>query len=215
MSHNQTAPDQTTPDQTIPEGYKKDDKGRLIPVGMIKDIDMQRDELVQEIVSNAKALNDNITHFKIQTSGDIQAFLELSAEKYGIQLGGKKGNINLVSFDGKYKVTRAISDRLVFDERLQVAKELIDICIHKWSEGSNVNIQVLVQDAFQTDKQGQINTGRVLGLMRLDIDDVDWKKAMTAIKDSMQVAGSKSYIRVYERQTDGSYKAIALDIASA
>ena len=204
-----------TTDNTVPDGYKKDAKGRLIPVDMVKPIDLQRDSLVQDVVQAAKALHQSIASFKQTTSDDIQAFVELSAEEYGVNIGGNKGNINLLSFDGKYKVTRSISERLSFDERLQVAKALIDGCIHRWSEGSNANIQVLVQDAFQTDKQGQINTARVLGLMRLEIDDVDWQKAMEAIKDSMQVAGSKSYIRVYERQADDSYKAIALDVANA
>lgn len=199
----------------MPEGYKKDEKGRLIPVDLIKPIDQQRDQIVQEIVADAKKLSATITSFKTQTSDNIQAFVELSAEEYGVHFGGKKGNITLISFDGQYKVTRAISERLVFDERLQVAKELIDGCIRRWSQGSSDNIKVLVQDAFQTDKQGQINTGRILGLMRLDIKDEHWQQAMVAIKDSIQVAGSKAYIRVYERQADDSYKAIALDVANA
>jgi len=204
-----------TTENTVPEGYKKDVKGRLIPEDMIKPIDLQRDEVVQEIVAAAKVLRTAITVFKYRTFDDIQAFVDLSAEEYGISIGGNKGNINLISFNGQYKVCRAISEHLVFDERLQVAKELIDACIHRWSEGSNANIQVLVQDAFQTDKQGQINTARVLGLMRLDIQDEQWQQAMIAIKDSMQVAGSKTYVRVYERQADGHYKPIALDVANA
>ena len=37
-----------------------------------------------------------------------------------------KGNVTLTSYDGKYKIQRAIAEYLHFDERLQVAKELID-----------------------------------------------------------------------------------------
>jgi len=199
----------------LSQNYKEDAKGRLIPIGLIKPIDMQRDELVAEIVANAKVLNKAIAAFKHATFGDIQAFIELSSEQYGVTMAKGKGNLNLFSFDGKFKVSRAISERIVFDERLQVAKALIDTCIQRWAESSNDNIKVLVQDAFQTDKQGKINTARVFGLMRLDITDEDWIKAMAAIKDSMQVAGSKTYIRVYERQDDGSYKAIALDVSNA
>jgi len=199
----------------VQEGYKKDAKGRLIPLDLIKPIDMQRDELVADIVANAKVLNKAIADFKHATFGDVQAFIDLSSEEYGVAIGGGKGNLNLFSFDGQFKVSRAISERIVFDERLQVAKALIDACIQRWAESSNDNIKVLVQDAFQTDKQGQINTARVFGLMRLDIKDEDWIQAMAAIKDSMQVAGSKTYIRVYERQEDGSYKSIPLDVSNA
>ncbi|MBS9435607.1 DUF3164 family protein, partial [Photorhabdus hainanensis] len=61
---------------------------------------------------------------------------------------------------------------------------------------------------------GDINTGRVLGLRRLDIDDERWNKAMIAIGEALQVIGSKSYIRIYERVGDtDQYKPIPLDIA--
>ena len=37
---------------------------------------------------------------------------------------------------------------------------------------------------------------------------------MDAIGESIQVAGSKAYIRIYERQPDDSYRQINLDLAS-
>ncbi|HHJ80132.1 MAG TPA: DUF3164 family protein, partial [Candidatus Tenderia electrophaga] len=98
---------------------------------------------------------------------------------------------------------------------LQVAKQLIDDCIHAWTEGSRSEIQVLINDAFQVDKEGRVSTTRILGLKRLDINDRKWQKAMRAISDSMQVAGSKTYVRIYERvgNTD-EYRPITLDVAA-
>ncbi len=198
----------------IPKGYKQDASGRLVPISMIKDIDIQRDELVQEIVGHAQSVNEHLVAFKRHSFGDIQAFKELSSEKYGKNLGGKKGNITLHSFDGKYKVQVSNAENISFDERLQVAKQLVDQCIHRWTEGSNDNIKALVEHAFQTDKEGNISIGRILGLMKLNINDADWKQAMEAIKDSMQVIGTKTYIRIYQRDGDTeNYTAIALDIA--
>jgi len=112
-------------------------------------------------------------------------------------------------------VQRAIAESLVFDERLQVAKELIDQCIHEWSEGARVEIRALINDAFQVDKEGRVNTGRILGLRRLDIKGEKWEQAMKAISESLQVAGSKTYFRVYERIGDtDQYRPIPLDIAA-
>lgn len=199
---------------TIPNGYMQDASGRLVPTEMVSDIDRQRDELVQEIIGHAQQVSQAITHFKAQTMGDIEAFVDLSAEKYDVKMGGQKGNVTLMSFDGRYKIQRAISEKLVFDERLQVAKELIDQCIHRWATGTGSEIRALVEHAFQVDKQGNINTARIFSLMRLDIKDKQWLEAMAALKDSMQVAGSKSYIRIYERIGNSeAYKAIPLDIA--
>lgn len=198
----------------IPEGFRPDAKGRLIPLAAIKPIDLARDELVQEIIQRAKAASAALADFKNRTFDDIGAFVDLSAERYDARLGGAKGNVSLVSFDGRYKVQRAIQDTLTFDEGLQAAKSLIDECVHEWSEGARPEIQALINDAFQVDKAGNISTGRILGLRRLDIKDEKWLRAMDALNDSVRVQCSKSYIRVYERvgNTD-QYRAIPLDIA--
>ena len=61
----------------------------------------------------------------------------------------------------------------------------------------------------------KINTGRVLALRRLDIRDEKWQKAMMAIGESLQVVGSKEYVRFYERVGDSDqYQPINLDVAA-
>lgn len=199
----------------IPDGFMTDAKGCLIPENMIKPIDRTRDQLVIELAKQARIVSDGLREFKNRVFSDIAAFVQLSAEQYDVKLGGKKGNLTLYSFDGSYKVQVAIAEHMVFDERLQAAKQLIDECITDWSQGSRDEIKVLVQAAFQTDKEGKINTGRVLALRRLDIKDQKWQTAMTAIGESLQVVGSKEYVRFYERigNTD-QYRPISLDIAA-
>lgn len=205
-----------TTEQTTPAGFRKDARGRLIPESQIKPIDIERDRVVLEIVTAAKAMSTHLADFKRRAFDDIGAFVDLSAEEYGVTVGGGKGNVQLTSFDGRYKVLRAVQDTLAFDERLQAAKALVDECIREWSAGARPEIQALVNDAFQTDKAGSISTARVLGLRRLDIKDEKWGRAMSALSDAVTVASSKSYIRIYERvgNTD-AYVPIPLDIAGA
>ena len=199
----------------IPEGFWKDAKGCLVPESMIKPIDRTRDELARDLVLRAKAMSASLRDFKTTVFNEINAFVDLSAEQYDVKLGGKKGNLTLYSFDGAIKIQVAIAEHMVFDERLQAAKHLIDECIIDWSQGSRDEIKVLVQSAFQTDKEGKINTGRVLALRRLDIRDEKWQKAMQAISESLQVVGSKEYIRFYERVGDSDqYQPISLDLAA-
>lgn len=199
----------------VPEGYMVNALGHLVPRELVAEIDIARDDLVREIFAAAHALQDAMTAFKSRAMGDIAAFVEMSAERYGAELGGDKGNVTLTSYCGRYKILRAVADRLEFDERLQVAKELIDTCIHRWGIGVNAHYRALVMSAFQVDKAGKINTGRVLELTRLAIDDEDWKAAMQAIQDSIQVIGTRSYVRFYER-IGGSDKfhQVTLDIAA-
>lgn len=199
---------------TIPEGYMEDAKRHLIPTGKVKPVDKLRDELVRGIVDAAKEAQTVLRTFRVNSLGDIQAFADLSAEKYGAKRGGLKGNITLMSFDGRYKVQLQISDHLSFDERLQVAKSLIDECLTEWAKGSTEEIKAIINQAFAVDTEGRVNTGAILGLRKLDIQDSRWREAMEAIADSLQVIGSKKLIRVYERRDDDSYAPIPLDLAS-
>lgn len=200
--------------QQIPSGFRQDAQGRLIPESMIKPIDIERDRLVHQLVGKANILSSTLAEYKAAAFGDIEAFIELSAEQYGAKLGGKKGNVTLFSFDGRFKIQRAVQDSIAFDERLQAARALIDECLQEWTQDARPEVLALVNDAFRTDTNGEIRTARVLALRRLEISDERWKRAMTAIGEACQVVGSKSYIRLYERVGDSDqYQPISLDIA--
>lgn len=201
--------------QATPAGYWIDAKGVLTPDSIVKDIDKERDSLVGELIEKAISINSVLAEFKLTAFADIQAFVDLSGEKFGALRGGRKGNVTLYSYDGRFKIQRAMADNLVFDERLQAAKTLIDDCLTDWTAGARPEIHALINQAFSTDKAGEINTGRVLALRRLEINDERWEQAMKAIGEAIQVVGSKSYIRVYERVGDtDQYKPISLDIAA-
>lgn len=199
---------------TIPAGYWEDAQGNLIPESKIKEIDKLRHDLVTKLCQLAKEQSKGLAEFKLHTMTEVAAFVALSLDQYGVTTGGSKGNVTITSFDGKYKLVRQMHDRIVFGEQLMAAKALIDACVQEWAQDSNDNIKALVNHAFQTDKEGKINTARVLGLRRLQISDDKWQHAMQAIADSMQTASTKPYVRFYERSTDGTYDAITLDVAA-
>jgi hypothetical protein len=194
--------------------FMTDSQGRQVPVELVKEIDKLRDQTVRRIADEAMKMKEVLGDFKKRIREDIYAFTGLSAEQYGKSWGGKKGNITLNTYDGKYRLVVAMNDTITFDERLQIARELIGGCIRKWSDGFRNEIRILVQDAFQVDKTGKVSTPRVLGLRRLDIHDPDWQKAMTAITESVQIFGSKQYLCFYEKNEQGEYIQIPLDVAA-
>lgn len=204
----------TTP--TIPAGYREDAHGRLVPEANIKPIDLLRDSLVRELCETARKRNAELRELRLRMFAEIQAFAQLSAETYGAQIGGKKGNLTLTTFDGRLKIVRAISNQLVFDERLQAAKHLIDACLNEWSQDARPELRTIITDAFNVDQEGNINTARVLQLRRMDIKDERWLRAMEAISDSLRVSVSKSYIRIYERRGESDeYDQLNLDLSAA
>ncbi|MCG9965187.1 MULTISPECIES: DUF3164 family protein [unclassified Shewanella] len=200
--------------QQIPAGYRKNAVGDLVHEDRIKPVDKLRDEVVKTIVNNAKLLRQSMTEFKLTTMANINDFVELSSSEYGTKFGGAKGNILLTSFDGQYQVRRAVGEHRVFDERIQTAKTLIDDCIKSWSGGADTRLMAMVEHAFRVNQQGRIDVNQVLSLRQLDIDDPNWKQAMDAIADAIQITGTSQYLRLYERQPNGKYTQLPLDIST-
>jgi len=209
-NQTQTATPVTILDDTE---YMKDERGRLNPVAAIEPVDLLRDETVTDIAAKVLRLNALMKSEKEALFSLAYDFLELSANEYETVYGGKKGNVSLQSYDGKYKFQIAMQDKTVFDERLQIAKNLIDECISEWSTGSAVEIKALVNDAFQVDKEGKVSTYRVMGLKRHNFDHPKWLKAMQAIQDATQVTSTKEYMRVYQRDEHDKYIQIPLDFS--
>lgn len=195
--------------------YMTNSLGHLVPLDRVDEVDRLRDETVMDLVARARSLSGRLSEEKGRMLDDIDAFISLSGEKYGVKLGGEKGNVTLISFDGNFKVQRAMQDRIVFDERLQAARELINDCLRDWTEGANDNLRAIIDAAWEVDKEGNVSTSRILGLRRIRVDDERWERAMAALMDGLQVVCSKSFVRVYERTSHGEWQIIPLDIAKA
>ncbi|POT29864.1 DUF3164 family protein [Citrobacter braakii] len=194
--------------------YMKDRKGRMVPISQISDYDLAMDSFVRELVAAAKAKNADLSEFKDRAFNECYAWLDLVAEKFGRTRGGAKGNVTFPTFDGSQQITIRVQETLTFGPELQIAKELFDECVTDWSKGANANLQAIVTDAFQVDKEGQLNTGRILSLRRVKIQDERWIKAMDAISESLQVAMSKTYINFREKDKSGKLVNIPLNIAA-
>jgi hypothetical protein len=204
----------SAPQAGVPEGYMRDARGRLVPLALVKPEQMLEDALVRGIHEKAEKLSAALLEFRESAFEDVEALLAILADKYSVNLGGDRGNITLDTFDGELIVQVSIGDQIDLGPELQVAKTLIDRCIHSWSQGADVKLQALVNDAFDVDKKGNINVGRVLALRRMNIDDGDWKKAMDAIGNATRVVRSKRYLRLYRKDGANAKQQVPLDLAS-
>lgn len=86
------------------EIYLKDQNGNLKPDAMVKEVDKLRDEMVRNFALQAKEHSNVLAQFKRQVFDDTGAFVSLSADKYGVKIGGAKGNVSLFTYDGQYKM---------------------------------------------------------------------------------------------------------------
>lgn len=214
--------DETHPQ--IPDGrtvvggrsYIGDGKGGMTPVDLVKPQHLLEDETVRRVIHFAQDLSDQVARFKGHTFEDLGAFEALLAQEYGVTKGGAKGNKSFMSHDGLMKVLVQVADHIDFGPELQIAKTLVDECLNEWSAEARPEIQAIVTRAFNTDKTGQINRSEIFMLLRLDIEDARWQRAMGAIRDAMRVVGSKTYVRCYRREThEAAWQAITIDLAKA
>ena len=188
--------------------------GHLVPVSQVSELDLLRNDLIGEVFTQVKVLRETMRDFKLMVLSEVAAFVQLSADEYHVDLGGKKGNISLVTFDGQHKIMFSVAETLSFDEKIHAAKAIIDECLQKWTESSDDKIKALVGLAFKTNSVGEIRTQSVLALFKLGFKDPRWLEAMAALRDSLTVSGSKSYMRFYERMGEqGKWQQLSLDIA--
>lgn len=196
--------------------YMKDAKGSLVPFELVKPIDKLMDETVRKVMGYARDLSAQVSRFRGHTFEDVNGFQSLIEQEYGATIGGSKGNLTLVSFDGTMKVQVQIADLIEFGPELRAAKTLIDACLTEWGAESRVEIRALVDRVFSVGKEGQINRAELFSLLRLDITDERWVEAMRAIRESIRIIGSKKYVRFYERATaDAQWRAVSIDLATA
>lgn len=206
----------TKPGVTIINGreFMHNAKGGLDPIGNVKDQYKLEDQTVRKCIEFALNLNAQLSRFRGHTAADLTALDALLGEKYNVTIGGKKGNRTYQTYDGLMKIQVQVSDLITFGPELQVAKALIDECLTEWSADSRPEIQSIVTRAFNTEKEGQVNRADVFMLLKLEIDDTRWKKAMEAVRDAIRVTGSKEYVRFYKRDSvEADWQAITIDLA--
>lgn len=195
--------------------YLIDGKGGLIPLTAVKPQDVLQDELVRKIMGFAEPISAQVARFRQHTLDDVDAFVALLEQEYGARRGGKKGNLSFLSYDGLQKVDVGVGENIAFGPELQIAKELVDDCLRDWSQGTRDELKAVINRAFDVDSQGKVNRNDLFYLLRLEIEDERWKRAMKAIRDSIRVIGSKRYVRIYRRPNNqAAWEAVSINMAT-
>lgn len=195
------------------QGRWIDAQGKPIPVRYVDQSDKMRDRLVMKLARQAEKLSRQITDFKITAFDEIEKYLDRLEKMYNINSRTKVGNKVLTDFSNTMKIEIRVIKLIDFDDRLILAKSIIDDCIKRWSKGANDKLLLLVEEAFKVDNRGKLDKTRIMALRRWNIQDEQWRKAMDIIADSIKVVNTKSYIRFSVKNEKGDWEAIPLDIA--
>lgn len=184
--------------KTDENGFWLSARGKATPPEFIDPVVKKRDAIVEMIVRRAEKLQERMQKDKEWMLSKIDDFIAYEENKTGEKRKGK-GNLQLTNYSGDQQVQFNLNDIIEFDDRLQIAKGVIDRCLHKWSDGAHKNLKAIVDEAFEVDKKGSVNKMAILRLRAIKINDEDWNKAMELIGDSITIAGTRQYLNVFTR----------------
>jgi hypothetical protein len=199
----------------IPDGYLQDARGRLTPVDTVSEQDLRRDALAKELVSEALVLEELIASKRQSMQARVDAYLDwLKAEKK-VRREKWKGNIQLDSYDGSMRIDRRVNEVLGFNETLQLAKTMLDEWFNEKLEDGDQDLRTAVMGAFNVDQKGRVNKSQILKILRYDIKDAKWKKAMALIREAMTILTSRQSTTFYVRTSSGEMRQVVLAFVSS
>ncbi len=187
-----------------PDGYE-------VPIRYIDKDDQNRDKLVTEVFSDVDKLVSDLTSFKSKLAKMVDDYLDSLAHKHNEKW---KGNAVIMDFAEKHRIDVSISDKISFDNKLQIAKSKIDNYIKSLVKNAGKEIVMLINKAFNVDKKGNVDVKQILSLRTLKIDHPEWQEAMDLISEAIRIDSTKRYFNFKEKQEDGSWKSITLNFSA-
>lgn len=194
-----------------------DETGIEIPLSRITNDERAReaaaDKLLKLADKESKALAALKSIFREICTKVYQAALE--ANKMDTDKK-RKGNFTWFNFDRSIKVETSINEQIAFDEMLigMVKEKLMEILDASVTSNDSF-IKALVMEAFQTSG-GKLDARKVMGLIkyRSKIKDPRYAEAMDMLEKSINRPSSKTYFRIWKKDTEGEYQSIDLNFSS-
>lgn len=196
--------------------YLVNSRGFKVPMDKVTDNDKAQHSLVLNLIQEAKQLSAAHDDFKRRCFTQINDFVAELARSYNVEIGGKKGNVTLSSYDNRQTVKVGVADDLSFGPEIIVAKELINGVVNEQLEllGDEAKLlKAIVHDTFETDSDGKYSKAKIMNLRskhRFSHDSEEWADAMKALDDAIIFSSTKTYVRFYERNDLGAWVQIPL-----
>jgi hypothetical protein len=188
-------------------------KGETVPAAYIRKINKQQDATAFKQSKKALALHNSLVAFKKEIMDECDALYEQMKADAHIKTS-QKGSYAITSFGGEVKIEMTIQDRVAWKEpEIGFAKAKIFEYLKSELGDKQEAVRKLIYTAFETSG-GKLDTKRILGLLKLEINDATWKAGIELLKQSMQVVDSKRYVRVFVRDAEGEYQPIDLNFSS-
>lgn len=176
--------------------------GRMRDVDSFKPEKVLVHDWVEERVAEAERLQELMSARKRSDFEEFEAIRDLISEQYGARIGGVRGGTELVSIDELTKIQITTTDQKTVTPAIMAAEELVREVMDDLLDGSNEDLRQIVDRAFVRNRQtGKISTTQIRRLASLEINHPKWPKAQKALREAIESAGVRQYMRFYRRET--------------
>ena len=201
--------------QTSKNAVWKDETGMEIPYNRITPLERMKEKSAQSILVSAVKLNKNLTEFKATIRKLCDEVFTQAMSQNGTQKA-TKGNFTWYNFDRSIKIEVSISDRIQFDDlNIKSAKALFDEFLNDSIDPKIEFVKELVNDAFSTS-HNNLDPKKVMSLLkyRSKIADARYQEAIRLIEEGIRRPDSKVYFRIWQKDEEGKYQNIDLNLSS-
>lgn len=202
--------------QRLSDKIWTDESGQQIPANRTTKVERLHERSSARIAREALRVNKQLTAFN-------DLITELSNEAYEAFMDSKevkkvtKGNYTWYNFDRSIKIEINVNEPIKFDElTITAAKEKLDSFLDKNITSKNEFIKQMVIDAFETQRNGQLDTKQVLKLTRYEskVKSPLFSEAIKLIREAIRRPKSKTYRRVWLKDENGQYQNVELNLTS-
>ena len=190
----------------------RDSNGNDIPLKYVSKYDKAKDRAVRKVLARFLHAREMLEKVVAETIAELEALADTKERL------GAKGNFSARSFDGLIQVSIRQQYNIFLDERVVKARELmlgyIEKVLSRVGGSDAAALRLIVAEAFKANAQGFLSTGKIMSLLKMEIDNADWREAKRILQDAIRPQKGKRYL-VCERRctTQGDFRPIRLDIA--
>lgn len=175
----------------------------------------ERDKMVINFVNEALELHAKMASFKQRVITKLEEFRE-TAKEYGDVRSNSKGGFSLRRSDGEMVVVYERNVKSYYDERADMARDLIHDFLKDMVKSHDKNAYEFIQSLLVKNKQGDFHPSLIATLIKHEdrYSDDRWQKAIKLLKESLNQTDISMSVAFYVKDSQYKDSHISLSLPS-
>lgn len=194
--------------------------GDNVPYKFVPQIDRKREAQAAKIHAAALKVEASLQELYALMNMACKEVHELIKKEYALKSGKEKkegkGSLTWFNFDKSIKIEADVNDIVKWDSAL-MTEALAQL--NSYLAGTLTDAQLLIKGMVTegfSNSRGMIDSRKIFQLLKYDakIKNQHFQKACELIKQAQSIDTTKLYMRIWEKEEDGSYRSINLNFST-